>query len=89
MPQITLYLDADAIQVMRECARGAQMPYSRWVSNLIRSQVTTAWRPEIESLFGRYHDMPRPDRPVLGNRHPPAPMWPAQFVGSVAETDSE
>lgn len=66
MPQITLYLDSEAIRVMRGHAAAEQIPYSRWVSSLIRRQSTETWHAGITVLFGQFRDIPRPDRPVFG-----------------------
>ena len=65
MPSITLYLDREAIRVMREHAAAAGMPYSRWVAALIRRQSKAYWRPEITSIFGAHIDMPNPGPPVF------------------------
>lgn len=65
MPSITLYLDREAIRVMREHAAAAGMPYSRWVAALIRRQSKAYWRPEIVSIFGAHIDMPNPGPPVF------------------------
>jgi hypothetical protein len=66
VPQITLYLDREAIRVMRDHAAAAGVPYSRWVAALIRRQSKAYWRPEITSIFGAHVDMPNPGLPVFG-----------------------
>jgi len=66
VPQITLYLDREAIRVMRQHAAAARIPYSRWVAALIRRQSTEYWRPDITSIFGAHRDMPNPSLPVFG-----------------------
>ena len=58
MPQVTLYLDDVTAQLMRKQAAAAGMPYSRWVANLIASQVAAAWPLNLRQHFGAFPDMP-------------------------------
>lgn len=61
MAQITLYLDEDTTRLMREQARAAGLPYSRWVAQLIRAQSATDWPPDVLASFGAFPDAPLPD----------------------------
>ena len=61
MAQVTLYLDEETTRLMREQARAAGLPYSRWVAQLIRAQSATDWPPDVLASFGAFPDASLPD----------------------------
>lgn len=61
MAQVTLYLDEDTTRLMREQARAAGLPYSRWVAQLIRAQSATDWPQDVLASFGAFPDAPLPE----------------------------
>ena len=59
MPQVTLYLDEETERLMREHAKAAGLPYSRWVALLIRGKARPQW-PQAAREAAR--KAPRPPR---------------------------
>ena len=58
MPQVTLYLDNDTERLMREHAKAAGLPYSRWVATLIREKARTQWPEAVRQAAGQFPDFP-------------------------------
>lgn len=61
MSQITLYLDDDSQEKMKEAARAAGVSQSRWVVDLIRARTAQAWPSSVVDLAGSWADMPEVD----------------------------
>lgn len=61
MAQVTLYLDDETARLMREQARAAGLPYSRWVAQLIRARSATDWPQAVLDSFGAFPEAPLPD----------------------------
>jgi hypothetical protein len=72
MGQVTLYLDAETENRMREAARVAGVSQSRWLAELIREKTSTEWPPSIVALAGAWIDMPTAEelRQALGEEIP-------------------
>ena len=58
MPQVTLYLDDETERLMREHAKAAGLPYSKWVAQLIRSRARSEWPAAVREAAGRFPDFP-------------------------------
>jgi hypothetical protein len=58
MGQVTLYVDAETENRIREAARVAGVSQSRWLADLIREKTSTEWPPSIVALAGAWADMP-------------------------------
>lgn len=75
MPQVTLYLDAETLQLMREKAEAAGLPYSRWVAKLIRGEAASTWPADLALSLGSFPEMPLADA-VRRTDVPDAPRAP-------------
>jgi len=58
MSQVTLYLDEETAERMRQAAQRDGMSQSQWVAGLIRERTRTDWPPEVRALAGAWADMP-------------------------------
>ena len=56
MRRVTLYLDPETESKMKEAAKAAGIPQSRWVSDLIREKTATQWPESIVKLAGSWSD---------------------------------
>ncbi|HEY2295406.1 MAG TPA: CopG family transcriptional regulator [Thermoanaerobaculia bacterium] len=54
MGQVTLYLDNETEEKMKEAAKAAGISHSRWVSDLIRAKTATEWPASIVQLAGAW-----------------------------------
>lgn len=58
MAQLTIYLDEDLIQRVREAAQEAGIPQSQWIAKLIRERTRTSWPESVRKLAGSWKDFP-------------------------------
>jgi hypothetical protein len=58
MSQVTLYLDEETAERMRQAAQRDGVSQSQWVAGLIRERTRTDWPPEVRALAGAWADMP-------------------------------
>lgn len=58
MAQVTIYLDPELEQKMRETVEKLQISQSRWIANLIREKLATEWPDDIVALAGAWEDFP-------------------------------
>ncbi len=58
MAQITLYLDEDVAQRMRQAANEAGVSQSRWVADLIKKKTNDEWPSSVTELAGAWQDHP-------------------------------
>jgi hypothetical protein len=56
MAQITLYVDDDLANAMREAAASAGVSLSRWVADLVRARTAPTWPREFLALEGAWAD---------------------------------
>lgn len=56
MPQVSLYLDDDTMQVVRKKAALANESLSKYVADLIRSDASGGWPKGYWKLFGSIDD---------------------------------
>lgn len=70
MPSVTVYLDEETATKLREAARQAGMPLSRYLALRLRRQVT--WSEEVRALAGAWPDFPDPQE-LRPRQQPPQP----------------
>ncbi len=58
MAQVTLYIDADTQQRLREAAARRKVSQSQFVAELIRRATAAEWPPEVLALAGSLPDFP-------------------------------
>lgn len=58
MGQVTLYLDEQTEDRMRQAAAEAGLSQSRWVAELIRRRTDTEWPESIRRMAGAWADFP-------------------------------
>lgn len=58
MAQVTIYLDDSHERRLREAAKDAGMPVSRWVAALIDRYIRTEWPAEVSEAAGSWPDAP-------------------------------
>lgn len=56
MPQITIYLDANTEEQARAAAHAKGLPFSKWVSGVIREKTANSWPQEVLDLAGAWPD---------------------------------
>lgn len=58
MSQVTIYLDSDTEQRMREAAQQAGLSRSQWLARLIREKTRSDWPDEVREAAGSWQDFP-------------------------------
>lgn len=71
MGQVTISLDEQNERRLRNAAKAAGMPVSRWVAALIEAQGCTEWPDSVRQMAGRRDDFPEPE--ALRSAMPPDP----------------
>ena len=61
MSQITLYLDDEAEQLLRQSAQAAGLSNSKWIAELIKKHARQEWPTELKNLAGSFADFPLRD----------------------------
>lgn len=61
MSQITLYLDDEAEQLLRQSAQAAGLSNSKWIAELIKKHARQEWPIELKNLAGAFVDFPLRD----------------------------
>ncbi len=54
MPQMTIYLDRETDQMVREAARRAGESASKWVGEAIRRQTRDQWPADVLEILGSW-----------------------------------
>ena len=54
MGQVTIYLDNEIENKMKDAARANHMSVSKWVAVLIREKVSTEWPQDVVNLAGSW-----------------------------------
>ena len=73
MGQVTIYLDDETEERMKQAADDAGVPRSRWVADLIRERTRADWPESFRDLVGSWEgDFPEVDeiRASLGQDAP-------------------
>lgn len=58
MGQVTIYLEDEIEEKMSLAAKSANLSKSKWVANLIKTNVANEWPKSIVSLAGAWDDFP-------------------------------
>ena len=58
MAQITIYLDDELLQKVKQSAASSHMSQSQWIANLIRERTHDRWPESIKQLAGSWQDLP-------------------------------
>lgn len=61
MPQVTIYVDKQADQILAAAARSAGMSKSRWVAELIKRTAASHWPASLRQAAGAVPDFPLAD----------------------------
>ena len=56
MPQISLYIDEETLERVKNAAARRHTSISKWVTELIRARVQPEYPPDYEQLFGSVQD---------------------------------
>ena len=58
MGQITIYLDAETEKRLSSVIKKGGISKSRWIADLIKEKVSTAWPEKVAELAGSWSDLP-------------------------------
>ncbi|MEZ5477756.1 MAG: hypothetical protein R3E95_09820 [Thiolinea sp.] len=58
MGQMTIYLDDELIQRVKQTANAANLSQSQWIARLIRERTRSSWPENIRELAGSWQDFP-------------------------------
>jgi hypothetical protein len=58
MAQVTLYLDEETVERVREAARASGVSQSRWLADLVREKTARQWPDAVHELAGSWGDFP-------------------------------
>ncbi len=54
MSQVTIYMDEETEARTRAAARAAGVSLSRWIAEVLRSRVASAWPADVAALEGSW-----------------------------------
>lgn len=58
MGQVTIYLDSQSEKRMKQAARAAGVPVSRWLAELVKAEIREEWPPAVCAAAGAWPDFP-------------------------------
>lgn len=58
MTQVTLYLDKETAERMKEAARDSGLSQSRWLTELVRERTSREWPDSVKRLAGAWKGFP-------------------------------
>ena len=58
MAQVTLYLDDETAERMKQAARAAGVSRSRWLARLVQERTSQEWPAAVRELAGAWPDFP-------------------------------
>lgn len=61
MGQVTIYLDQEHEQRLKQAARAAGLPVSRYVARLVEDNTRNEWPENVRALPGQWADFPSLD----------------------------
>ena len=61
MSQVTIYLDRESEKRMKQAAKAAGMPMSRWLAQLVREKTRNEWPVAVREAAGAWADFPDAD----------------------------
>ncbi|XID75178.1 hypothetical protein ACF3NA_01010 [Alkanindiges sp. WGS2144] len=70
MSQITLYLDDEIEQLLRQSAKLSGVSNSKWVADLIKKHARQQWPVTLTQLAGSFTDFPLRDETLQEGKDP-------------------
>jgi hypothetical protein len=61
MGQVTIYLDDETENRLKQAAKTRGVAVSRWISELVREKTATDWPEAVRELAGAWPDFPDAD----------------------------
>ncbi|MDX2217537.1 MAG: CopG family transcriptional regulator [Burkholderiales bacterium] len=58
MGQVTIYLDGESEKRMKQAAKAAGMPMSRWLAQLVQEKTRSEWPESVRAAAGAWSDFP-------------------------------
>jgi len=58
MAQVTIYMDDETVDRMREAAKQDGLSMSSWLAGLVRERTRRTWPADVAALVGAWDDMP-------------------------------
>jgi metal-responsive CopG/Arc/MetJ family transcriptional regulator len=58
MAQITIYIDNNLEQKIKEIAKNTGQSISKYIANAIEQKLNTSWNDDIKSLSGSWSNFP-------------------------------
>lgn len=56
MGQVTIYLDHEIENMMKNAAKSSHISVSKWVANIIQEKISTEWPEDVVKLAGSWKD---------------------------------
>ena len=56
MGQVTIYLDHEIENKMKNAAKSSHISVSKWVANIIQEKMSTEWPEDVVKLAGSWKD---------------------------------
>jgi hypothetical protein len=56
--RVTLYLDEETAERMKQAARASGLSQSRWLAEIVREKTLRQWPDAVRELAGRWGDFP-------------------------------
>lgn len=58
MSQVTIYLEPELEQKVRQAAEGEGLSRSKWVAKVLEEKLASSWPQHIKALAGAWPDFP-------------------------------
>lgn len=58
MGQVTIYLDGESEKRMKQAAKAAGVPMSRWLAQLVQEKTRGEWPEAVRAAAGAWADFP-------------------------------
>ncbi len=56
MGQVTIYLDNETENKLRQAAKSSSLSVSKWVARIIEEKIITQWPQDVSTLAGAWKD---------------------------------
>jgi predicted nucleic acid-binding protein len=56
MGQVTIYLDTETENKLKQAAKSSHISVSKWVASVIKEKITTEWPQDVVKLAGSWKD---------------------------------
>lgn len=61
MAQVTIYMDDNLEQKVKELAKTSNSSMSKFIANILEKKINTEWNQDIKELNGSWEDFPAID----------------------------